>query len=99
MPTIRILVQAARAVISRREQRWCSEPVGGGAEHPLRRERDGKQPLFRMGGYCQLKPNRHPGAVASDRNRDRAKTEIVNRDGVADNATVDPEVAVSDIVW
>jgi hypothetical protein len=33
-------------------------------------------------------------AVASDRRRDRAKPEIVDRDGVADNATVDPELAV-----
>ena len=44
------LVQAARAVISRRQQRRRPEPVGGAAEHPLRRERDRKQPLFHIGG-------------------------------------------------
>jgi hypothetical protein len=34
------------------------------------------------------------GAVASDRQRNRAEPEIVGRDRVADNAAVDPQVAV-----
>ena len=88
------LVQAARAVISRRQQRRCPEPVGGSTEHPFRSERDGKQPLFGMGGCGQLEPDWHPGAVASDRHRNRAEPEIIDRDRVSDNATIDPEVAV-----
>ena len=50
---------------SRREQRRNSEPVRGSTQHPLRRERDGEEPLFRAGGRNQLKPDRHADAIAS----------------------------------
>jgi pimeloyl-ACP methyl ester carboxylesterase len=63
-----------------REQRGCSEPVHGGAEDPLRRERDGEQLLLGMGGRGQLQPDGHAGAVAPDRQRDRAEVEVVDPD-------------------
>jgi hypothetical protein len=43
------------------------DPDGGSAEQSLRRSRDGKQPLFCTGGCGQLEPDRHPGAITSDR--------------------------------
>jgi hypothetical protein len=42
----------------------------------------------------QLQPDGHAGAVAADRHRDRAEAEIVDPSRIADDAAIDPEVAV-----
>src|SRR5580692_5601856 len=48
---------------------------------------------FPARGRDQLEPDGHAGAIASDRYRDRAEPEIIDRDGVADDAAIGAKMA------
>ena len=80
-------------MVSGSEQRRRSQPVGGGAKQALGHQRDCQQLLLGIGGRGQLQPDGHAGAVAADRHRDRAEPEIVDPSRIADDASVNPEVA------
>ena len=75
------------AAASRVGRRLCRELA-------LRRECDREKPRFPTGGRSQLEPDGHAGAIAPDRHCDRAQPEIIDRDGVADDAAVHLEVAI-----
>jgi len=71
-----------------------SEPVCPRAERALGRKRDRQQLFFGTGRRGQLEADRHAGAVAPDRHRDRAQAEVIDPSRITNDAAVDPEMTV-----
>ena len=71
-----------------RASAWLAEALGGGAEDAFGRERERHQPRVIAGGGHQMEPDRKTEAVASHRQRDRAKPKQVRDRGIAQHPHV-----------